>query len=45
MTPHISADAPPEEYGERVIAVFTKNLARLLAGTPLHNRVDRTRSY
>lgn len=45
MTPHISADAPPMEYGDRVIAVFKKNLARLLAGKPLHNRVDRNRSY
>lgn len=45
ITPHISADVPPVEYGERVMRVLKDNLMRLLTGKPLKNRVDRIHSY
>lgn len=41
ITPHISGPSTPEE----LTPVFTRNLARYLAGQPLHHVVDRTRGY
>jgi glyoxylate/hydroxypyruvate reductase A len=41
ITPHISGPSTPEE----LTPVFTWNLARYLAGQPLHHVVDRARGY
>ena len=41
ITPHISGPSTPEE----LTPVFTRNLARYLAGQPLHHMVDRKRGY
>lgn len=41
ITPHISGPSTPEE----LTPVFTRNLARYLAGQPLHHVVDRRRGY
>jgi len=41
ITPHISGPSTPEE----LTPVFTRNLARYLAGQPLHHVVDRARGY
>jgi glyoxylate/hydroxypyruvate reductase A len=41
ITPHISGPSTPEE----LTPVFNRNLARYLAGRPLHHVVDRRREY
>ena len=41
ITPHISGPSTPEE----ITPVFNDNLARYLAGKPLHHVVDRMRGY
>jgi glyoxylate/hydroxypyruvate reductase A len=41
ITPHISGPSTPEE----LTPVFNRNLARYLAGQPLHHVVDRKRQY
>ncbi|MGH7275658.1 MAG: D-2-hydroxyacid dehydrogenase [Candidatus Rokuibacteriota bacterium] len=41
ITPHISGPSTPEE----ITPVFNDNLARYLAGKPLHHVVDRKRGY
>jgi phosphoglycerate dehydrogenase-like enzyme len=41
ITPHVSGPSTPEE----LTPIFTRNLARYLAGQPLHHVVDRTRGY
>jgi phosphoglycerate dehydrogenase-like enzyme len=41
ITPHISGPSTPEE----LTPVFNRNLARYLAGQPLHHVVDRKRGY
>ncbi len=41
ITPHISGPSTPEE----ITPVFNDNLARYLAGKPLHHLVDRQRGY
>lgn len=43
VTPHISCDAP--DYALRVLDLWFDNFARLLAGEPLRNVVDRERGY
>src|SRR5262249_50192753 len=43
ITPHISSD--PTDYVERMTAIFLDNLARLVAGRPLKNRVEPEREY
>jgi phosphoglycerate dehydrogenase-like enzyme len=43
ITPHISSD--PVDYVERMSRIFLDNLARLLAGRPLRNRVLPERGY
>jgi glyoxylate/hydroxypyruvate reductase A len=41
ITPHISGPSTPEE----ITPVFNRNLARYLAGQPLHHVVERRRGY
>jgi phosphoglycerate dehydrogenase-like enzyme len=41
ITPHISGPSTPEE----ITPVFNRNLARYLAGQPLHHVVERARGY
>lgn len=41
ITPHISGPSTPQE----ITPVFNKNLARYLAGQPLHHVVERRRGY
>lgn len=41
ITPHVSGPGTPAE----VTPVFNRNLARYLAGQPLHHTVDRKRGY
>jgi glyoxylate/hydroxypyruvate reductase A len=41
ITPHVSGPSTPEE----LTPVFNRNLARYLAGQPLHHVVDRARGY
>jgi glyoxylate/hydroxypyruvate reductase len=43
ITPHISSD--PTDYVERMTVIFLDNLARLVAGQPLRNRVQPEREY
>ena len=43
ITPHISSD--PVDYVERMSRIFVDNLARLLGGRPLRNRVQPARGY
>jgi phosphoglycerate dehydrogenase-like enzyme len=43
ITPHISSD--PVDYVERMARIFLDNLARLIAGRPLENRVQPDRGY
>jgi len=43
VTPHISCDAP--DYSLRVLDLWFQNFARLQAGKPLLNQVDRDRGY
>jgi phosphoglycerate dehydrogenase-like enzyme len=43
MTPHVSSDAP--NYADRTLDLFFRNVARHLAGRPLHNVVDPVREY
>jgi phosphoglycerate dehydrogenase-like enzyme len=45
ITPHISADVPPIEYGERVMMVLKDNLARLVEAKPLKTRIHRMHGY
>ena len=41
ITPHVAGPSTPEE----LTPVFNRNLARYLAGQPLHHVVDRARGY
>jgi glyoxylate/hydroxypyruvate reductase A len=41
ITPHVSGPSTPEQ----LTPVFNRNLARYLAGQPLHHVVDRKRGY
>lgn len=43
VSPHVAGFTP--HYHERVMGIFTANLARLLNGEPLLNRVDRSAGY
>lgn len=43
LTPHISGTHPAHD--QRLIALFTENLRRYLAGQPLLNQVDPTAGY
>lgn len=45
VTPHISADVPPPQYGERVMRILRDNVVRRLAGKPLRNRVSGIHGY
>jgi phosphoglycerate dehydrogenase-like enzyme len=44
MTPHCSVD-DHAVYMDRCVEIFSDNLGRYLAGTPLRNLVDRERGY
>lgn len=43
VTPHVAGLAP--RYADQVLDLVVENLARLRAGTPLLNRVDRAAGY
>jgi phosphoglycerate dehydrogenase-like enzyme len=43
LTPHVSGFGP--RYWERMMAIFTDNLERFLAGQPLRNVVDKRAGY
>ena len=43
LTPHVTGGV--EDYHARATAIFCANLARYLAGEPLHNVVDPARGY
>jgi len=43
ITPHVSSD--PADYVDRMSVIFLDNLARLVSGRPLRNRVVPARGY
>jgi phosphoglycerate dehydrogenase-like enzyme len=43
VSPHITCDAP--DYNQRVLDLWFRNFAKLVAGEPMDNRVDRARGY
>lgn len=43
VTPHVAGFAP--DYADAVVALFTENLRRHIAGAPMLNVADRSRGY
>jgi len=43
IIPHVAGGSPNRQ--ERIVALFSENLKRLIAGKPLLSRIDKRKGY